>query len=63
VEAGAGAVDAGVVEVVEAAGVVDGSREAGTCEVGSGVETGSEGVGQAMEERVRDPRQRTQKAI
>jgi hypothetical protein len=39
VEAGAGAVDAGVVEVVEAAGVVDGSREAGACEVGSGVET------------------------
>jgi hypothetical protein len=52
-----------VVEVVEAAGVVDGSRAAGASEVGGGVETGSEGVEQAVEERVRDPRRRTQKAI
>jgi hypothetical protein len=35
-------VEAGVVEVVEAVGVVDGSRVAGTSEVGGGVETRSE---------------------
>jgi hypothetical protein len=49
---GAGAVEAGVVEVVVAAGVVDGSRVAGAGEVVGGVETGSEGVDRAVEERV-----------
>jgi hypothetical protein len=63
VEVGAGAVEAGVVEVVEAAGVVDDLRVTGAREVGGGVETGSEGVERAVEERVRDSRQRTRKAI
>jgi hypothetical protein len=53
----------GVVEVVVAARVVDSSRAAGASEVGGGVVTGSEGVERAVEERVRDLRRRTQKAI
>jgi hypothetical protein len=56
-------VEAGMVEVVETVGVVDGSRAAGAGEVGGRVETGSEGVDRAVEERVRDPRRQTQKAI
>ena len=47
-EAGAGAVEAGVVEVVETAGVVDDSRAIGAGEVGGGVETGSRGVERAV---------------
>jgi hypothetical protein len=43
--------------------VVDGLRAAGAGEVGGGVETGSEGVDRAVEERVRDARRRTRKAI
>jgi hypothetical protein len=46
---GARAVEAGVVEVVVAAGVVDGSRAVGAGEVGGGVETRSEGVERAVE--------------
>jgi hypothetical protein len=49
-------VEAGVVEVVETVGVVDDSRAAGAVEVGGGVETGSEEVERAVEERVRDAR-------
>jgi hypothetical protein len=41
---GAGAVEIGVVEVVDAAGVVEGSRAAGAGEVGGRVVTGSKGV-------------------
>jgi hypothetical protein len=52
-------VEAGVVEVVEATRVVDGSSAAGVGEVGGGVETGSEGVERAVEERARDARRRT----
>jgi hypothetical protein len=36
--------EAGVVEVVEAAVMVDDSRATGASEVGGGVDTGSEGV-------------------
>jgi hypothetical protein len=50
------------VEVVEAVGVV-GSRAVGAGKVGGGVETGSEGVERAVEERVRDTRRRTQNVI
>jgi hypothetical protein len=49
-EAGAGAVEARVVEVVVAAGVVEGSRAVGAGEVVGGVETWSEGVDRAVEE-------------
>jgi hypothetical protein len=59
VEAGAGAVEAGVVEVVETEGVVDGSRAVGAGEVGGRVETGSKGVERAVEERGRDARRQT----
>jgi hypothetical protein len=45
-----------VVEVVDAAGVVEGSRAVGTSEVGGGVVTGSEGVDLAEVERARDER-------
>jgi hypothetical protein len=62
-EAGAGAVEAGVVEVVDASGVVEGSRATGAGEVGGGVVTGSEGVDRAVEERVRNERRQTWKAI
>jgi hypothetical protein len=48
------------VEVVEAAGVVDDARVVGAGEVGGGVETGSQEVERAVEERVRDARRRTQ---
>jgi hypothetical protein len=63
VEAGTGAMEAGVVEVVYAAGVVEGSRAVRASKVGGGVVTGSEGVDRAVEERVRDERRRTRKAI
>jgi hypothetical protein len=43
-------VEAGVVEVVVAVGVVDGSRATGAGEVGGRVETRSEGVERAVEE-------------
>ena len=56
--AGGGAVEAGVVEVVGTAEVVDGSRAAGAGEVGGGVETVAEGVEGAVE-RDRDARRRT----
>jgi hypothetical protein len=52
VEAGVGAVEARVVAVVETTRVVDDSRAAGVGEVGGGVETGSDGVERAVEERV-----------
>ena len=44
--------EAEVVEVVVAASVEEGSRAEGAGEVGGGVETGSEGVDRAVEERV-----------
>jgi hypothetical protein len=56
-------VEAGVVEMVVAVGVVEGSREAGAGEVGAGVETRSEGVDRAVEERVQDERRQTRKEI
>jgi hypothetical protein len=56
--AGGGAVEAGVVEVVGTAEVVDGSRAAGAGEVGGGVETVAEGVEGAVEQG-RDARRRT----
>jgi hypothetical protein len=49
-EAGAGAVEAGVVEVVDTTGVVDGSGATGAGEVGGGVETMVEGVGEQWSE-------------
>jgi hypothetical protein len=39
-----GAVEAGVVDVLDTLGVVDGSRAIEASEVGGGVETGSKGV-------------------
>jgi hypothetical protein len=51
------------VEVVVAAGVVEGSRAKGAREVGGGVVTGSEEVDQGVEEQVRNERRRTQKTI
>jgi hypothetical protein len=57
-EVGAGAVEAGVVEVVDTTGVVDGSDATEAGEVGGGVETMAEGVGEAVE-RGRDARRRT----
>jgi hypothetical protein len=53
--AGGGIVEAGVVEVVGMAEVVDGSRATGAGEVGGGVEAVAEGVEEA-EERARDAR-------
>jgi hypothetical protein len=49
--------------VVVTSGVVEGSRAARAGEVGGGVVTGSEGVDRAVEERVRDERRQTRKAI
>jgi hypothetical protein len=46
----AGAVEAGVVEVVDTTGVVDGSGASGAGEVGCGVETVVEGVGEQWSE-------------
>jgi hypothetical protein len=51
-------VEAEVVEVVDTAGVVDGSGATGAGEVGVGVETMAEGVG-GVAERGRDARRRT----
>jgi hypothetical protein len=62
-EAGAGAVEAGVVAVVVAVDVVEGSRAAGPSKVGGGVVIGSDGVDRAVEERARDERRQTWKAI
>jgi hypothetical protein len=45
-------VEAGVVEVVVVAGVVEGSRAAGVDKVGGGVVNGSEGADRAVQERV-----------
>jgi hypothetical protein len=56
--AGGGKVEAGVVEVVGIAEVVDGSGATGAGEVGGGVETVAEGVEGAVE-RGRDARRRT----
>jgi hypothetical protein len=56
---GAGAVEAGVVEVVGTTKVVDGSGATGAGEVGGGVEAVAEGVEGAVEQG-RDARQRTQ---
>jgi hypothetical protein len=50
VEAGAEAVEAGVVEVVDTSGLVDGSGATGASEVGGGVETMAEGVGEQWSE-------------
>jgi hypothetical protein len=55
---GVGAVEAGVVEVVSTAEVVDGSGVTGAGEVGGGVQTVAKGVGGAVE-RGRDARRRT----
>jgi hypothetical protein len=56
-------VEAGVVKVVVAASVVEGSRAGVASKVVGGVVTGSEGVDRAVEERARDERRRTRKAI
>jgi hypothetical protein len=53
--AGGGIVEAGVVEMVGIAKVVDGSRATGAGEVGGGVDTVAEGVEGAVE-RGRDVR-------
>jgi hypothetical protein len=60
--AGAGVVEARVVEVVGTTEVVDGSRAIGAGEVGGGVETVAEGVREAVE-RGQDARRRTRYAI
>jgi hypothetical protein len=57
-EARARAVEVGVVEVVDTAGVVDGSGATRAGEVGGGVETVVEGVGGPVE-RGRDMRRQT----
>jgi hypothetical protein len=56
-------VEAGVVEVVGATGVVEGSRVAEADIVEDGVETGSEGADRAGVEQAQDERQQTWKAI
>jgi hypothetical protein len=56
--AGGGIVEAGVVEVVGMAEVVDGSGATGAGEVGGGVDTVAESVEGAIE-RGRDARRRT----
>jgi hypothetical protein len=56
--AGGGTVEAGVVEVVGMAEVVDGSGAIGAGEVGDVVDTVAEGV-EGTEERGRDARRRT----
>jgi hypothetical protein len=50
------------VRAVEAS-VVEGLRVVGAGEVGGGVVTGSNGVDRVVEERARDERRQTQKAI
>jgi hypothetical protein len=50
VEAGAGVVEAGVMEVVDTTGVVDGSGATGASEVRGGVATVEEGVGEQWSE-------------
>jgi hypothetical protein len=56
-------VEVGVVEVVDAGDVVEGSRVAGVGVVGGGVVTRFEGVDRAAVERARDESRQTQKAI
>jgi hypothetical protein len=56
--AGGGTMEAGVVEVVGMAEVVDDSRATGAGEVGGGVEAVAEGV-EGAEERGRDAIRRT----